>query len=141
MKNALFLIFSLLIIVIASCSLDEEERALTTFKLSYENKGTGCNSTSLKFTFLATEVDGNKQESYTVDRGERVQGGNLVFRDGDVLNIKVFVASSEDPLHEVNIPFIYANYTQEQLDANDNALDILYCHEEDRANITWTFLI
>ncbi len=130
MNKKLTLILSLIVIFATSCTVEDLEGSLTSFRLSYENKGPGCNDTSLKFTFLTTLVDGNESETYTVANSEIVQGGAFALRNRDVLNVKVYVASSDDPLHEVNIPLHFENYTHEQLDASGNRIAIVYCHQE-----------
>ena len=130
----------LIVLLVISCDSEEEDNGRSAwFTLTYRNIGASCNSTNLNFTFLVTRSSDGLQATQTVAKGVTVSGNNLGFTEGTTLNVQVFAASSEEPLHEANIPFIYTNYTDEQLNSNDNELQISYCHQEDTGNITWVF--
>lgn len=134
------LALALIMPLFLTCEDEEDEEARKgKFTLVFRNQGSACNTTTLNFTFLATRTSDGSQESHTVAPGSFEVGRTLNFSEGEVLNIQVFAASSESPLHEANIPFIYTNFTDAELQSNTNDLNIRYCHEEDIGNITWTF--
>ena len=140
-RKTIILVLVFISIPLLSCEEDEIEEDARTgrFTLVFRNQGNACNTTTLSFTFLTTRMSDGVQESHTVPQGGFVVGSNSTYREGDVLNVKVFAASSENPLHEANIPFIYMDYSDGELQSSNNDLSISYCHEEDVGNITWSF--
>ena len=140
-KIAYFLSAFILATMVISCDKKDDESDTDTvwFTTTYRNIASTCNTTNLNFSFLVTRVSDGLQESYTVAPGTFEIGSYMGYDDGETINIQVFAASSEDPLHEANIPFIFANYTEAQLASLNNELNISYCHEDDIGNITWVF--
>ena len=143
MKKISFVLFFVVAFLFIGCSEDESQEKATVvwFSTYYKNLSGNCNTTTLNFTFLVTRNGNGLQESHTVAPGETVFGSGMNYEEGSTLNVKVFAASSPDPLHEANIPFIYNDLTNEQIASINNELIISYCHEEDTGNITWLTIL
>ena len=137
----IFLFLAISVFMISSCDEDEsqEEVRSTSFSIFLRHLEGDCNNTSLNFTFFLEHSSLGIQETFTLAPGDFIVASTLPFNDGDFLNVQIFAASSENPLHEANIPMIFNNYTDAQLSSLNNELTISYCHQEDTGNITWVF--
>ncbi len=137
MKVILKIITLLLLVLFLGCEDDELDNPReATFTLFILNDGNMfCNEAQLTFTFLITYPNGN-QESVTIAPANEYQKTLSLVRDNESINLKVFFASSEDPLTEANIPFIFNGVSDEELEPPGNELLVLYCHQ-DNSPLTW----
>lgn len=139
MKTIKQIIFGLFLgCLLFSCEEDELENLReATFSMVFLNSGTqACNEAQLTFQVLFTFPNG-RQETHTIAPFNEFQKTLSLVRDRESINIKVFFPSSEDPISEANIPFIFSNLiSDEQLEPPGNELLIQYCHGDDN-RITW----
>lgn len=140
LKTLLLIVLSFSLLL--SCdSEDVLDGPVATFGITMTNSSRNqCNEAGINFTFLLTYPGSDRQESYTVNSGGTVDADNTTqFRNKQLLNVKMFVASSEEPISEANIEFNFDNRTEEELSTQGNVVRISYCHQANNANITWNF--
>ncbi|MBC3756848.1 hypothetical protein H7U19_00425 [Hyunsoonleella sp. SJ7] len=132
----LFLVL-VLIFSFISCDEDEVENLReATFTVIFLNSGTQfCNEAQLTIKVLITYPNGN-QETHTVNPFNEFEKTLPLVRDSESINLKVFFPSSEDPIAEANIPFIFNGVSDEALEPPGNELLIEYCHNLDNG-IRW----
>ncbi len=131
-------ILILFITVFISCDESEvDDFREASFAVKFLNSGTlTCNEAGLTFNFVITYPNEN-QESITLAPTMEHQKSLQLVRDREVINVKIFFPSSEDPIAEANIPFIFNDdVSDEQLEPPGNELLVQYCHGADNG-ITW----
>ena len=129
--------FVMIMPLFIDCEGDELDNAReATFVAYFLNEGDMfCNEAQLTFTFLITYPNGN-QESVTLSPTEEYQKSLSLVRDGESINLKIFFPSSEAPIAEANIPFIFNGVSDEELEPPGNELLVAYCHNDDNG-IYW----
>ena len=133
-KYLIFLSITTLFICCEDSDIDNPREA--TFTTSFLNDGNFfCNEGQLTFTFLITYPNGT-QESINLSPTEEHQKTLPLVRDNESINLKIFFPSSENPIAEANIPFIFNGVTDEELEPPGNDLLVSYCHR-DNSPITW----
>lgn len=130
----LLLLVSLFVL---NCEEDEIDNLReATFTLIIFNSGIlNCNEGQLTFQFLITYPN-QTQEFVSIAPTDAFQKTLPLVRDTESINLKVFFPSAEQPISEVNIPFIFNDVTEEELEPPGNELLVQYCHNDDNG-ITW----
>ncbi|WP_420602849.1 hypothetical protein [Flagellimonas sp.] len=120
-----------LLMLLFSCEEDEiDDFREAQFSAVFLNSGTNvCNGAGLTFNFVITYPD-ERQESFDLAPTMESRKSLGLVRDNESINVKVFFPSSEDPIAEANIPFIFNGISDEQLEPPGNELMIVYCHSE-----------
>lgn len=138
MKPLKLILIICLGLLIFSCDDDEIDNPReATFTAFFLNEGDMfCNEGQLTFMFLITYPNGT-QESINLSPTEEYQKTLPLVRDDESINLKIFFPSSEDPIAEANIPFIFNDdVSDEELEPPGNELLVSYCHG-DTSPITW----
>ena len=139
MKN--LKLISLLVLsfsMLQSCEEDIDTDAQTaTFFITMHNSPSDCNEAGIAFTFLFTHPDGRQFDETVTAGNTEVIDSAITFANKDLLNVKIFVASSEEAISEANIEFNYNNRSDNELMPDNNAVNVTYCHEANNATITW----